>query len=710
MYTRPVCCLALLVLAFLVAGTLTPTAYAAESALPQITGAVNESELVQLSGSTHPLALAKFDQGPVADSLPMEHMYVVLRRSQEYESALEQQIGALHDPSSANYRQWLTADQLGREFGPSQEDIKTVVGWLSSHDLKVNLVHRSGLTIDISGTAGQVRDAFHTEIHAFNVNGEHHIANASDVKIPAALAPVVVGVASLHDFMPKPLFQKPKPGFTFPCTGCPDGFNNTILYNEAPPDFNTIYNVWPLYKGSKPVTGKGETVVVLEDTDIQAADVATFRKAFGLSSFSGSFSQIHPGTGCTDPGLHGPSGGAEGEAAIDSEWAGAAAPDADVELASCADTATNFGAFIAAQNLLDTKTPPPIMSLSYGGCEASQGPAGNAFIDALWQQADAEGVSVFVSAGDGAAAGCDNFDTSPYAEVGIGVNGLGSTPHNFAAGGTDFYDTATGTNTKYWNSTNSATKESAKSYVPEMTWNDSCAGSVLYTLLGYTSGIAFCNSTTGAGFLDIVGGSGGPSIVYVKPAWQTRLFGNPADGVRDLPDVSLFASNGFWGHAIQFCMSDATEGGDPCDYTNPVDSFFNSAGGTSFTAPQFASIQALINQSAGGPQGNPAPGYYALGAAEYGSSSHPHTAALEACNADKGNLVGDSCFFHDVITGNNDVPCYGTNDCFGGTGLEIGVLSTSDTTLHVAYPAHQGWDFASGLGSPNVTNVVKNWR
>ena len=696
-------------LLLLVVSTLAPVAYSAPSSNPanRIVTSVNESDLVQLTGNTHPLALSKFDQGAVADSLRMEHLFVVLRRSPKQEQALERLAAELQNPHSVNYHKWLTADELGRKFGPSREDIDAVVRWLNSHGLQVNLVHKSGMTIDVSGTAGQVSNAFHTEIHRYNVNGEQHIANASDPRIPAALAPVVVGVVSLNDFLPKPLMKKPRSNFSFPCTGCPDGFNNTQQYDEAPPDFATIYNVAPLYTGTKPITGKGQTVAVLEVTDIQARDVATFRTAFGLSSYSGTFKQIHPGPGCADPGKN----GAEGEAALDAEWSGAVAPDADGEVASCANTATNFGAFIAAQNLLDTSSPPPIMSLSYLECEADIGPGpnGNGFVNALWQQAAVEGVSVFVAAGDGSAAGCDDFDTAPYAVGGIAVNGLASTPYNFASGGTDFADTANGTNSTYWTATNSATGESAKSYIPEMPWDDSCASSVFFTYVGYPDGVSFCNSSIGMGFLDIVGGSGGPSFVYAKPYWQAPVYGVPADGKRDLPDASLFASNAFWSHAIILCMSDKEEGGVPCDYSKPLDVFYNSAGGTSFTAPQFASIQALINQKAGGPQGNPAPIYYDLAASEYGSRTNPNTSALSKCNSNDGNKVGRSCIFHDVTRGNNDVPCYGTNNCFLPAGEQFGVLSVSDTSLQVAYPTHPGWDFATGLGSPNVTNLVNNW-
>jgi pseudomonalisin len=679
------------------------------TAASRIVEAIDEAKLVQLVGQTHALALPKHDLGAVPDSFPMEHMFLQLRRSPEDEETLERSIDDLQDPHSSKYHQWLTADELGEKFGPAQQDIDAVVQWLSSHGLQVNGVYKSGLTIDVSGTAGTVRDAFHTEIHKYNVNGRQHIANASDPKIPAALAPVVVGVVSLHDFMPKSQVIKPIKNFSFNCTGCPGGFDNTEQYDEAPADLATIYNVTPLYKAKKPITGKGQTVVVLEDTDVNPADVAKFRKSFGLTSYSGTFTQIHPGTGCSDPGTN----SAEIEGAIDADWAGAVAPDASVELASCADTATNFGAFIAAQNLLDLKTPPPIMSLSYLECEADNGPGPglqtNSYIKALWQQAAGEGVSVFVAAGDNGAAGCDDDPTQTYAVGGIAANGLASTPYDVATGGTDFLDTVEGTNSTYWSTSNSSTGKSAKSYIPEMPWNDSCASSILFTFAGYKSGASFCNSSVGSSFLSIVAGSGAPSFVYSKPSWQKGIVGVPNDGKRDLPDISLFASNAFWFHAVLFCMSDAEQGGFPCDYSNALDTFNNSAGGTSFSAPQFASIQALINQKAGGPQGNPDPIFYDLAKAEFGSSSDPNTGKLDECNASKGNGVSSSCIFHDVTKGDNDVPCYSASNCYLPSGSSYGVLSTSDSHLSVAYPTQTGWDFATGLGSVNVTNLVNSW-
>jgi subtilase family serine protease len=685
----------------------TALASGSSSSTPLISAPINENNTISI-GSVPVQALNSRDLGPVADSLPLNHVFLQLTRSAAQEQALQNVINGISDPHSSTYRQFLTSDEVAK-YGPAETDIATVVAWLTQQGLTVNKVSQSGMTIDLSGTAGQIGAAFHTSIHNIMYNGRQHISNMTVPRIPAALSAVVGGFVSLNDIRPQPQLIRPKKDFSFPCTGCPGGANGAEQFDIGPGDFAVIYNVEPLYK--EKITGKGETVVVLEDSDILDADVATFRTAFGLNKFTGTFTQVHPGAGCADPGTQ----GSEDEAALDAEWAGAIAPDAAVMLASCADTATNFGGFIAAQNLLDEKDPPKIMSLSFGSCEADigPGPTGNGFILALWEQAAAEGVSVFVSAGDGSAAGCDDFDTATFATQGIAASGFASTPFNVATGGTDFLDTALNQNSTYFSTkNNTATGTSALSYVPEMTWSDSCGSTVVINFINGASvtgpvsedPVTFCNSATGQGFLDIAGGSGAPSIIYAKPFYQQGIPGNPNDGARDLPDVSLFASNGFFSHAIVFCFSDPTEGGTPCNFAVPADVFHNSAGGTSFTAPQYASIQALINQKAGGAQGNPNPVFYDLARTELKKA-----ATIKACNATLGNQISNTCIFHDVTVGSNAVPCFGNIDCFGSNANDLGILSTSDKKEKPAYDAGQGWDFTTGLGSVNVTNLVEAW-
>jgi subtilase family serine protease len=162
---------------------------------------INEGQRVTLFGNTRPEATSANDAGPVADNFSMPHMLLQLNRSNEQQQQLEQLAAQLSNPSSANYRQFLTAAQFAATYGPNPQDLQTVTGWLQSHGFQVNTVYPTA--IDFSGTAGQVREAFGTPIHQLNVNGESHIANMNDPQIPAALAPAVVGPVALHDFQPK---------------------------------------------------------------------------------------------------------------------------------------------------------------------------------------------------------------------------------------------------------------------------------------------------------------------------------------------------------------------------------------------------------------------------------------------------------------------------------------------------------------------------
>jgi subtilase family serine protease len=691
-----------------------------------VTKAVDETKLVTLTGNTHPAAIAANDRGPVAGDLLLDHMYLQLERAPAVQKSMDALIDQLHDPASAQFHHWLTADEVASRFGPADHDVTTIVNWLESHGFTINVVYRANGVIDFSGAADAVKQAFHTEIHNLMVKGVPHIANMSDPKIPAALASAVHGVVSMNDFRPKPL-NKPRPQYSYPISGGEE-------YALVPGDLATIYDINPVYNAG--ITGRGQTIVVVEDTLLYSTqDWYAFRQTFGLDKKfpRGSLNQVQPqpyggskgSPSCANPGVN----GADSEAALDVEWASAAAPEAAIVLAACADTNVAFGGYIAMQNLLTAHgAPPGIFSVSYGESETDDGESYNIYINRLYQLAVLEGVSVFVASGD------DGADISDYASAdatsGINVSAFASTPYNVAVGGTDFADGYLNDYSTYWSLTNGKYYNSALSYVPEIPWNDSCASVLAATYLGYatTYGVGgFCNSTIGANFIDIAGGSGGPSgcatgnprvpgVVggscqgYRKPSYQ-YLVSTPNDGVRDLPDVSLFASNGFWGHYYVFCYSDPTPGyyGAPC---TGAPSGWSGAGGTSFASPIMAAIQALANQASGSTyQGNPNYVYYALAAQQSGAK------ASAGCNSTLGTAVSPQCVFHDVTLGDNDIPCtpylngtteVGLFNCYLPSGT-YGVLSTSDKSYQPAYAAHPGWDFTSGLGSVNALNLVKNW-
>jgi subtilase family serine protease len=673
-----------------------------------ITQAIDPAQSAELAGNTRPEALNPGnDRGRVADDFVLPDLLLQLRRPADREIALEALIDAQQDPASPQYHQWLSASDFGALFGPAQQDIDTVVAWLQAQGFAVERVYESGMTIAFSGTAGVVHRAFATEIHALDVDGRMHYANIGNPRIPAALAPAVRGVVALHDFKPR---ANSRPRIA-PEYSIASGARAVV-----PADLATIYNLTPLFSASN--KGSGITIALIEASDIYAlADFNTFRSVFGLGT--SLFSQTHPG-GCTDPGAV---IGLDSEATLDVEWAAAAAPAATLQLVSCANL------FDAMANLVNANaTPPDIMSISFGECEAALGSSGNAFVSSTYQQALTKGISVFVSSGDQGAAGCFDASDLTQANFGIGVNGLASTPYNVAVGGTDFGDTNAGTTSTYWNTSNTAQYGSAKSYINEIPWNDSCASKLIATFKGFATtygSSGFCNNAAGVPFLTTAAGSGGPSgcatgapsvagVVggscagTAKPSWQTGFLGNPNDHVRDIPDVSLFAANGVWNHYYVFCFSDPRP--DP-NNNNAVygkactgaPSGWAGAGGTSFSAPIMAGIQALVEQKHGNGMGNPNPAYYQIAAAEYGA------AGSATCNSSNGNGVDSSCVFYDVTQGDIDVNCAtGTANCYRPSGTH-GVLSTSTSAYQPAYGTTTGWDFATGLGSINAANLVANW-
>src|SRR5437879_1550209 len=676
-----------------------------------ITRNIEEAERATLRGNLRQEAIRQNDRGPVPDNLLLEHMLLQLRRSPQQEQGLQEFINELHTQGSPNFHRWISAQEFGARFGLAQTDLNGIVQWLRSHGLQVNTIYPSGMVIDFSGTARQVSQTFHTPIHHFEFKGERHIANVNDPQIPAALAPAIMGVVSLNDVKPVALhkMRKARTNFTF------DSFGPT--YALVPPDLATIYNLTPLFGAG--YAGQGQTIVLIEDTNVySAADWTAFRSTFGLSGYSsGSFTTIHPGpsggpNNCSNPGVFAPN---DAEAILDAEWASAAAPGATLQMASCADTTTTFGGLIAIENLINGHgQAPAIMSISYGQCETENGAAANAAYNSAYQQAVTEGVSIFVAAGDSGAAGCDNSVSA--ATHGVGVNAFASTPYNGAVSSQDFSDTYSGTNNLYWNSTNTSTFASALSYVPEIPWNDSCAGQLISNYEGYSTPYGsngFCSSEIGGFLQTTAAGGGGPSgcatgtplisgVVggscqgWPKPSWQSIL-GNPNDGVRDTPDVSLFAADGLWSHYYVFCWSDTANGGAAC---TGAPSGWSGAGGTSFASPIMAGVQALINQKAGSRQGNPNPEYYHLAATEYWSNG-------SSCNSSNGNGVSSACVFYDITQGDMDVNCVGPN-CYQPSG-SMGVLSTSNQSYNPAYGTNVGWDFATGIGSINAANLVNNW-
>jgi hypothetical protein len=656
----------------------------------RIVNPIDESQLVTLKGAVHPLANARNDRGAAPESLQLQRMHLVLKRSAAQETALRQLIGQMHAPGNPGFHKWLTPDQFGAEFGPSDQDIATVETWLAGHGFNVAKVSPGKLTIEFSGNAAQLRSAFHTQIHQYMVNGETRYANANNPQIPAALAPVVGGFVSLNNFrlqrygryLGKAAYD-PATGTAAPQWTIGGGTASTDTFVLAPADFYAQYDLNNLYNaGTK---GSGQTIAIVNDSNINIALVNQFRTLFGLPANPPQV--IIDGN---DPGIDGinnPDGpsGDSSEAYIDVEWAGAVAPQATVDLVIGADTAVEGGLYLAAEHAVYGNIAP-VISLSFGQCEAYDTYT-DQFFNQLWEQAAAQGITVLVSSGDSGSAQCDNDNTQYYAQSGQNVSGFASTPFNVAVGGTDFYysDYATGgaSISNYWNTTTTNTTpgvsiNTAKVPIPEQPWNDSQFGLNINSVY-----ISSGNTET-----YIAAGAGGASAIYPKPSWQSLTIpGMPNDNARDLPDVSLFAANGLNKSYYPVCAVD----GD-CQPVSSGDTVqISGYGGTSVASPAFAGIMALVNQK-----------YGRQGQADY--ILYPlYTQAPSA--------------FRDVTVGTNSVPCElspilspnciaAANPITLGTVLEgqIGAGTTPE------YNAGPGYDLATGLGTVDAYNLVTNWN
>ncbi len=677
----------------------------------RIVGQVNDSQLVTLHGTLNPLANARNDLGVAPDALQLNRMHLVLKRSAGQEAALQQLIAEMNTPGSPNYHKWLTPDQFGAQFGPSDQDIATVTTWLTNHGFNVSKVNPGRQTIEVSGSVAQLRSTFHTQIHQYSINGQVRYANAGNPEIPEALAPVVGGFVSLNNFPIRSYAHSlgkaqydPKTNQSTPQWTLGDSSGISLVL--APQDFATQYDLAPLYSAG--TNGSGQTIAIINESNINISQVNQFRNLFGLPNNPPQV--IIDGN---DPGIDGinnPYGPnfASVEAYLDVEWAGAVAPNANIDLVIAGDTALQNGLILAAERAIYSNIAP-IMSISFGNCEKYLG-ANNAFLSSLWQQAAAQGITVIVSSGDSGSAGCDNDSSQPYATNGQAVNGFASTPYNVAVGGTDFYYSQyNGTSSAlssqiagYWNTTPSNTTPAVSllGYIPEQPWNSSQYGlnfnsyynSYQSTTIasggGGASNAAICannsySSTTGLCTSSLSG--------YPKPTWQTGVTGIPNDGVRDIPDVSLFASSGINASYYPLCADD----GD-CQSVSSGTVQISGVGGTSASAPAFAGIMALVNQRYG-PQGQANAVLYPL-ARQFPNSFHDVTNGTISVPCEYSPTLTANC-----ISVSNPITVTSSS---GGNVLE-GQIGTGST---VEYNATTGYDLATGLGTIDAANLVNNWN
>jgi subtilase family serine protease len=582
-------------LAILVIGGNAPVALGASQAPRRLHSDIDDSQTFVLKGNTRPAVElgAAQDLGEVSASQTLPRMAIHFAMSAAQHADLAQLLAQQQDRRSAQFHKFLTPESYAARFGLNTADLRKITLWLENNGFSNLQVARSRTWVSFSGTAAQAQAAFHTAIHSYAVNGETHFANASDPQLPKALQGVAESVRGLHDFRMKPHIRRIQPHFTSNISG------NTFL---APDDWATIYDVKPLY--GLGLDGTGVTIAVVGQSDVLLTDIRAFRSAAGLPAKDPTI--VLAGR---DPGVQ-TSSGDEGESDLDLEWSGAIAKNANILFVTASFAGTGNGVEDSITYVIDNNVAP-ILSTSYGLCEANVATADLNTQNALFAQANAQGMTILAASGDGGAADCDPPQSNPNetaATQGLAVDFPASSPYVTGMGGTTFSEGG-GT---YWATTNNSSNGSALSYIPEVTWNDT---------FKFASG-------------------GGASALVPKPVWQTGT-GVPADTARDVPDLAVGASPAHDGYMV--CSEGSCVNG-----FRRADQSLDVTGGTSVGPPTFAGVLALLLQKngPGSRVGNINANLYALAAA------FPPTAARS------------SSPFQDITSGNNIVPCAtGTPNC-----------------------------------------------
>jgi uncharacterized protein (TIGR03437 family) len=573
----------------------------------RVTGRINTNQRTALSGHIHPSAIAANDQGLADPALVLSHMTVVLQPSTGQQAALDELLAEQQDPGSANYHKWLTPEEYADRFGASQSDIEKISAWLESASLSVTSVARGRNAISVSGTAAQAGSAFATEIHLYQVNGKMHYANATEPSVPAALSGVVRSIQGLHNFRMRARRHQLTP-LGLSGAAAPAYTSSSGNHYLAPDDFATVFDLKPLYNAG--ITGTGQKIVVVGQSQIDKTRLATFRTYFGLSSATLTATLV-PNT--TDPGV---SVDDEQESDLDLQWSSAVARNASLVFVYSYDV-TDAVQYAIDQNLA------PVLSMSYGLCEASASASYASTLRTWAQQGAAQGITWVAASGDSGAADC--YQASSGSSFGgrgsaltLGVDLPASIPEVTGVGGTTLSE-GTGS---YWASSNdSTTKASALSYIPEAAWND---------------------STTG----DPASSGGGASKYFSKPSWQTGT-GVPSDAARDVPDVAFPASAEHDGYLV-YTSSGQNAG-------------WYVFGGTSAGAPTFSGVLALLNQYM-------VNNGYQASAGLGNANAHLYSFAAAVPSA-----------FHDITSGDNIVSassCTGSR-CGSSSTTSVGYSTTA---------------------------------
>lgn len=622
-------------------------------------GAVGAHVFTASAATLYPLAYNPFMQTPVPANAQLvgQHdanapLTVELILHPQHEAEIAGLIQHLTTKGDAQYRHWLSSQQFFDRYAPPAFDVR----WLTDRGLH-EIAGPSPLVRVFQGTTHAVEAAFHTTINDYRtLDGKIVYANSTMPELPLTMQQYVGGVVGLDNVLagkihPKYLRPHALPNGKVPRYGAAPGGNGL-----TPAQIRGIYSANGIYSTT---TGQGSKLAVYELSNYTQPDITAYENAFGIPHVPLVNVNVDGGPGSDHSGA--------GEVELDIEFQLALAPGiAKMEVYNAPNT--NAGGLdeyfvIANQDSADA------ISTSWGLCEPESS-ASIWFGEYLaFSEMAIQGQSIFSAAGDSGEYDCEFLATPPFPSFTTlrEVDDPSSNPYMTAVGGTSFFGTYDpGSNLH-------PTYPAGKEYV----WNtfNNCLPTD-FTFQG-----------TNLGLCPFGAGGGGDSRVWAMPFYQSGPgvissysesggfcqhdpTGAGKGPCRELPDVSINADPNS-GYAL-YCTDVA---GGCVGLPGEVDNF-SLAGGTSCAAPLWAAIAALADS--------------------YGHER------IGLVNADLYNLDNASGFaqqLHDMTGGGHYTfqgVSYVTNRNGANSGPELG------------FPETSAYDMATGVGTPNITNLAKS--
>ena len=509
--------------------------------------------------AAQPAVQPAVQRAPMATQQVQFDVYLPLRN----EAELDQMLAQLHDQNSPQFRHWLTPEQFRARFGADPDSLERVQRALQRRGLTVLDVHAQGVTV--AGSAAAVRSGLGLDLRSVvNARGRVRVVAARSAALPAELGNEGATIAAFRSMdVHRPHGRRVGAVADVPA----NRYDPTGPYWFT--DLKQAYEM-PSYKA---LTGKGETIAIVMENDFSDADMALY---FGHEKIAVPKIVRVPIQGGAPFDAD-----ASFETSLDIQQSGGIAPRATIKHFNLPDLSDD--SILRAYNRIVQNDAADIVSSSFGGPELYYTAAYNGGTDytdilktyeRIFKQGNAQGITFVASSGDSGGLGAVSLDyfsgtpTSPHFVPGVEHPAV--SPHVTGVGGTNLVTTM-------------VTDSLQSKYVTENAYGDP---EIPYDPYGIYAPVVVPVS---GGYW---GSGGGESVIYARPGYQSLVPTHSA--MRTVPDVSLQMGGCPGGISV-----------DPCGTPRSASLVVVGGGlygviGTSVSAPGFAGVLALMEESLGG--------------------------------------------------------------------------------------------------------------